>query len=217
MPDRDELDGGVGEGLVEIERLLARDTEDILDALRLQAFHEHVRCLAFPHSDPLPRRSPARSLPRATSPKPAGSDLVMRALTATLAIAAAGSALVPVAASAADRYYVYGRGFGHGVGMSQYGSYGYAQHGWTYDQILRHYYQGTSLGATSPSLRVRVLLGTGRGAVHVSHVRSAGGRAVAPSRSYTVVAAPGNRVAVKNPSGRVIRRASPGVTLVGSA
>jgi stage II sporulation protein D len=141
----------------------------------------------------------------------------MRALTTPLAIAVAGSALAPVAASAADRYYVYGRGFGHGVGMSQYGADGYARHGWTYDQILRHYYQGTSLGSTSPSLRVRVLLGTGRSAVHVSHVRSAGGTAVAPSRGYTIVATSGNRVTVKNPSGKVIRRATAGVTLVGSA
>src|SRR3954452_25439246 len=125
----------------------------------------------------------------------------MRALTTTLAIAAAGSPLAPVTPSAADRYYVYGRGFGHGVGMSQYGAYGYAQHGWTYDEILRHYYQGTSVGTTNPSLRVRVLLGTERSGVHVSHVKSAGDTAVAPSRRYTVVAASGNREAVKNPSG----------------
>jgi len=38
-----------------------------------------------------------------------------------------------------------GHGWGHGVGMSQYGAYGYAQHGWTYQQILAHYYPGTTL------------------------------------------------------------------------
>src|SRR6266513_2807190 len=36
-----------------------------------------------------------------------------------------------------------GHGWGHGVGMSQYGAYGYAQHGATFDQILSHYYLGT--------------------------------------------------------------------------
>ncbi|MBQ7141245.1 MAG: stage II sporulation protein D [Bacilli bacterium] len=37
------------------------------------------------------------------------------------------------------------KGFGHGVGMSQYGANGMAKEGYTYEQILKHYYQGTSL------------------------------------------------------------------------
>ena len=35
------------------------------------------------------------------------------------------------------------KGFGHGVGMSQYGANGMAKEGYTYDQILKHYYQNT--------------------------------------------------------------------------
>ena len=35
-------------------------------------------------------------------------------------------------------FLVTGHGWGHGVGMSQYGAYGYAQHGATYQQILAH-------------------------------------------------------------------------------
>jgi stage II sporulation protein D len=50
-----------------------------------------------------------------------------------------------------------GHGWGHGLGLSQWGAYGYAKHGWTYDQILAHYYTGTSLGPASVST-VRVLL-----------------------------------------------------------
>jgi stage II sporulation protein D len=50
-----------------------------------------------------------------------------------------------------------GHGWGHGVGMSQYGAYGYALHGSTYDQILAHYYPGTTLGA-APAKSIRVLL-----------------------------------------------------------
>ena len=50
-----------------------------------------------------------------------------------------------------------GHGWGHGVGMSQYGAYGYAQHGWTYPQILAHYYPGTTLGKTATTT-IRVLL-----------------------------------------------------------
>ncbi len=37
------------------------------------------------------------------------------------------------------------KGYGHGVGMSQYGAYGMAIHGYTYDEILSHYYTSTSL------------------------------------------------------------------------
>ncbi len=36
-------------------------------------------------------------------------------------------------------------GYGHGVGMSQYGANELAQEGWTYDRILPHYYPGTVL------------------------------------------------------------------------
>src|SRR6476646_3603774 len=50
-----------------------------------------------------------------------------------------------------------GHGWGHGVGMSQYGAYGYAQHGSTFQQILAHYYPGTTLGA-APVTTIRVLL-----------------------------------------------------------
>ena len=36
-------------------------------------------------------------------------------------------------------------GYGHGVGMSQYGAEAYAQKGWTADKILSHYYTGTRI------------------------------------------------------------------------
>ena len=41
-----------------------------------------------------------------------------------------------------------GHGWGHGIGMSQYGAWGYALHGYDDEQILAHYYPGTSLGTT---------------------------------------------------------------------
>src|SRR5437868_8026339 len=52
-------------------------------------------------------------------------------------------------------FLVSGHGWGHGVGMSQYGAYGYAQHGATFQQILTHYYPGTTLGpARTAAFRV---------------------------------------------------------------
>jgi stage II sporulation protein D len=52
---------------------------------------------------------------------------------------------------------VSGHGWGHGLGMSQWGAYGYAKHGWTYDAILAHYYKGTTIGP-APVSTVRALL-----------------------------------------------------------
>ncbi len=60
-----------------------------------------------------------------------------------------------------------GHGWGHGVGMSQWGAYGYAKQGWTYDAILGHYYPGTTLGP-APVSKLRVLLAEGAKSVTVS-------------------------------------------------
>ena len=141
----------------------------------------------------------------------------MRSLKTPLSLVLAGAGLaaaVPATAQAADRFYVYGRGYGHGVGMSQYGAYGYAQHGWTYDEILGHYYQGTDLSAADPSIRVRVLLGTERGRVRVTHASSAGARKLNARANYTLVPSSGNRVTLLRGSRRVARFAS-GVTFRG--
>ena len=64
-------------------------------------------------------------------------------------------------------FVVSGRGYGHGVGMSQYGAYGQALAGRTYDQILAYYYTGTQIGKAGRK-DVRVLLAEGRRAVTVS-------------------------------------------------
>ena len=51
---------------------------------------------------------------------------------------------LPVTASSGT-YVVDGRGWGHNVGMSQYGAKGMAEQGYTYDQILRYYFTGVTL------------------------------------------------------------------------
>ncbi len=42
-------------------------------------------------------------------------------------------------------FQVTGRGFGHGVGLSQWGAYNLARAGYGYQQILAHYYRNTTL------------------------------------------------------------------------
>jgi SpoIID/LytB domain protein len=85
--------------------------------------------------------------------------------------------LLAPAAGAATRYVVRGGGYGHGIGMSQYGAYGYAKHGRNYREILGHYYTGTSI-STASTRKVRVLLQSGdpyvrfRGATRLAGVRN---------------------------------------------
>lgn len=44
---------------------------------------------------------------------------------------------------------IFGGGYGHGVGMSQFGAGYLSLNGWSFDKILKHYYDGISIG-TSP-------------------------------------------------------------------
>jgi stage II sporulation protein D len=78
------------------------------------------------------------------------------------AVVATGAA----AARAGTTLLVTGHGWGHGVGMSQWGAYGYALHGWKYRRILSHYYPGTTMGRVG-EMRVRVLLGQGASVVTI--------------------------------------------------
>lgn len=52
---------------------------------------------------------------------------------------------------------ITGRGFGHGVGLAQWGTLGFARAGLAYDEILAHYYPGTTLGR-APATTLRILL-----------------------------------------------------------
>ena len=47
--------------------------------------------------------------------------------------------------SGTTSFQVTGRGFGHGVGLSQWGAYNLARAGYNYQQILAHYYRNTNL------------------------------------------------------------------------
>jgi SpoIID/LytB domain protein len=70
----------------------------------------------------------------------------------------AGSAATAAEEAAASNLVIVGAGNGHGVGMSQEGTLGYAEHGYDYRSILAHYYTGTAIGQAPPHTRVRLLL-----------------------------------------------------------
>src|SRR5205809_6631710 len=73
---------------------------------------------------------------------------------------------LPAVASAGTVFLLDGRGWGHGVGMSQWGAEGYARHGYTYRRILAHYYPHTHIGIATPP-DVRVLLEQGQDAIRI--------------------------------------------------
>lgn len=78
-----------------------------------------------------------------------------------LSAACAGPAFATAAGNAVAAHRmlsISGAGDGHGVGMSQDGALGYAEHGWPYRAILAHYYQRTALGRAPAGTIVRVLL-----------------------------------------------------------
>src|SRR3954465_13891348 len=101
-------------------------------------------------------------------------------------------ALLALAAPASADYVSEGRGWGHGVGMSQYGAYGYAlREGRSFRWILGHYYTGTTVGRVTPA-PMRVLLRRTRApkVCGATSMRAAGGRRVrlGASRVYRFAA-----------------------------
>src|SRR4051812_23411192 len=82
--------------------------------------------------------------------------LMRRPALAAFAAVAALCAAAP--AHAASTFTIKGAGYGHGVGMSQFGALGYAQHGAGYRDILGHFYTGTTLAQAPAGSIVRVLL-----------------------------------------------------------
>lgn len=75
-----------------------------------------------------------------------------------MTVAALATLMLWAGPTRASQLVIDGAGFGHGVGMSQEGALGYAEHGWSYTAILAHYYTGTALGQAPPNTIVRVLV-----------------------------------------------------------
>lgn len=92
---------------------------------------------------PLPSRSLAQpSLAGSPTPPPAPPPLP------ELLISAPARVIAPATAPVLE---AQGRGFGHGVGMSQWGAHGLALKGADFREILRHYYRGAQIRPYRPS------------------------------------------------------------------
>jgi stage II sporulation protein D len=135
--------------------------------------------------------------------------------------AVAALALAPLAHGAAT-LQITGGGWGHGIGMSQYGAYGYALHGEDYQFILAHYYQGTAISTVDPNQTVRVLIGTGKpsfsGASAIrSETTGAKSRKLAPADSYSLRALASGSLALYNQAGKKVAKLTPPLIVTGPA
>ncbi len=150
---------------------------------------------------------------------PRGTRTILLAmLILAFALPAAASALVRSGgahkAVKAKSWVVKGAGFGHGVGMSQYGAYGYAKHGFGYGDILTHYYTGTTIGTTADR-SVRVLLRDGARSLSFRGAGSACGAGLRPGKGY-VAKRKGAGVVVRSKKGRLIARCGAAMTAAGA-
>jgi stage II sporulation protein D len=111
-----------------------------------------------------------------------------RLLVASAALALVGGAAAGAAPAGEPVFVVTGRGWGHGVGMGQWGARGFAARGWRHERILAHYYRGTRLGR-APLARVRVLIADGRKRVRIGS-----------KNAFRVVDARGRKATLRQPA-----------------
>ena len=111
-----------------------------------------------PGPTPGPTPAPTPKPTPAPTPTPVGQTPDPNATPTPVPTPVVTATPVPQPSSAPGTITFYGRGTDHGVGLSQWGAYGRAGAGQTYQQILAHYYSSTTLGVLSGSPTIRVLV-----------------------------------------------------------
>jgi len=124
-------------------------------------------------------------------------------------------------ASAEVSFTFLGGGYGHSVGMSQYGAYGMAREGYTWQEILSHYFTGAGPAPADPALLAAPLwVGLAQEATRLElTVVATGADAPAPA-TFTqgeqgLTAAGGETVVVEHLGGDTCRLSSPSGSLEG--
>jgi stage II sporulation protein D len=145
-----------------------------------------------------PRRAPRRG------------RIALASTAAALALALAAPA---TGAEAKIIWQVKGGGFGHAVGLSQYGAYGLAKHKTGWKQIVLHYYLHTKIGAI-PNKKVRVLLRPYQASVRFTSASSACGATLSEAKTYSA-ARSGGDVLLRNPKGKTIKNCGPLLSATG--
>lgn len=152
---------------------------------------------------------PSGSFPRVSSVP--GKRLRRAAICVLVTLTVAATLLPAAPASAQSRKFSFkGRGWGHAVGMSQWGARGLAERGWGADRILAHYYRSTALKTLPPPNGIRVGLFHGKSETRISspngkfdlHDRAGKRRATANvDESWRAVPVGADRVTIYNAQG----------------
>lgn len=134
----------------------------------------------------------------------------LRAVVVTGSVLAASLAglaatATPAAAWASTNVDITGHGYGHGRGMGQWGAFGYAtNYGWTYTQILNHYYGGTAVqtvGLAAMTVDLSELDGNGSVWVTSGAAFTAGGLAIPANGSARITLSGSTLTAQGNATG----------------
>jgi len=127
----------------------------------------------------------------------------MRTLGRHLGLLCAATALLASSQAHAAGWKIEGRGFGHGVGMSQYGAFGLAKHGKSYRKIVHHYFTDVNI-ANADTRNVRVLLVSGLGAMSFTSAKKACGKSLNDRKSYSFRLTSGD-VTLRRPNGSKLK------------
>jgi SpoIID/LytB domain protein len=152
---------------------------------------------------------------------PQHSTGTTRAAVAGVVVALLFAVLPASPASASPTFVFEGGGFGHSVGMSQFGAYGMSRAGYSWEEIMTHYFTGATPGNVSPTLAAEpiwVNLTLEQSVLSLT-VRSIGPDNASPvtftSSAGSVVATVGQTATVTRLSDGTCRVATPGGTLTG--
>jgi stage II sporulation protein D len=135
------------------------------------------------------------------------------ALLSTLLVLAVSAS---AQAATKSNFTIRGAGFGHGIGLSQYGAYGYAAHGASSRDIVLHYYKGTRLGNMA-GRTIRVLLQSGPKTVWISAATRAGNHKLDSTKSYRLVRGALDSVELRTARGKRIATMNGVVTVSSSS
>ncbi|MFL5840289.1 MAG: SpoIID/LytB domain-containing protein [Thermoleophilaceae bacterium] len=138
----------------------------------------------------------------------------MRRLALLTALALALTA--PQAFAASSNFTIRGAGFGHGIGLSQYGAYGYAAHGSGWKDIVLHYYTGTRLG-NAAGRTIRVLMQSGKSSAWFNGATRAGSKKLNPDATYRVMRHGLNQVELRTARGKKLGTFEAPLTIASSA
>lgn len=155
----------------------------------IDVMHESFPPRASLHASAISYRHEGRYAPFRNRPTAGMTATRFMVVILTIATALIGfNPTTPSADAGPASYTISGKGWGHGVGMSQWGARGRAARGENFRQILAYYYGGTSVVSGAISNEVRILTAANAATVtlKVSKATPIGGATVPAGATVTL-------------------------------